>query len=270
MAQAIRVAINGASGRMGQALLALLRNDHRFELVSALVHDASRHLGEAVYPDTPDSLRYVTAWPGVDSIDVVVDFSGPNGLASAIDHCVAHRIPLVTGTTGVDAALEGRLHAAAHDIALMHAANFSLGVAVMTQLLREAAAALPDWDLEIVESHHGRKEDAPSGTALALGAAAAQARGTALEKEAVYARQGRPGTRVAGNIGFAVVRGGDIVGEHLALLLGHGERVELAHRATDRSIFARGALETAQWLQGRGAGIYSIDDMLCDRRSTKR
>jgi 4-hydroxy-tetrahydrodipicolinate reductase len=147
----------------------------------------------------------------------------------------------------------------------LRAANFSLGVAVLTRLLREAAAALPDWDLEIVEAHHGCKEDAPSGTALALGHAAAEARGTTLAKDGVYVREGRPGVRRSGSIGFAVVRGGDVVGEHTALLLGHGERVELSHRATDRSIFARGALEAAAWLAGKQPGAYSIDDLLQER-----
>jgi 4-hydroxy-tetrahydrodipicolinate reductase len=138
-------------------------------------------------------------------------------------------------------------------------------VAVLTRLLRQAAAALPDWDLDIIEAHHNRKEDAPSGTALALGEAAADARDSTLAESAVYAREGRTGPRKLGTIGFAVVRGGDIVGEHVALLMGQGERVELAHRATDRSIFARGALEAAHWLSGRTAGAYDLDAMLSER-----
>jgi len=132
----------------------------------------------------------------------------------------------------------------------------------LKRLLCEAAAALPDWDLEIIEAHHGRKEDAPSGTALALGHAAAEARGTSLAKDGVYAREGRTGARRSGTIGFAVVRGGDVVGEHTALLLGQGERVELSHRATDRSVLARGALEAAAWLAGKAPASYRIDDML--------
>ena len=144
---------------------------------------------------------------------------------------------------------------------ILRAANFSLGVAVLTRLLREAAAALPSWDLEIVEAHHGRKQDAPSGTALALGHAAAAARHTTPEA-AVYSREGQTGERIDGSIGFAVVRGGDIVGEHTAMLIGQGERLELVHRATDRSIFARGALQAAHWLAGRAPGQWQLDNVI--------
>lgn len=261
MTPSIRLAINGASGRMGQALLALVREDKRFDLVGALVSTASQHDGKAVFPESPASLRYTHEW-SMGAADVVIDFSGPDGLATALDYCIAHHAALVTGTTGIDAALQAGLVQASQDIPVLHAANFSLGVAVLKRLLREASAALPDWDLEIVEAHHHRKEDAPSGTALALGHAAAEARNTTLEKDAVYVREGRPGARRPGSIGFAVVRGGDVVGEHTALLLGQGERVELSHRATDRSIFARGALEAAAWLAGRQPGAYDIDDLL--------
>jgi 4-hydroxy-tetrahydrodipicolinate reductase len=154
--------------------------------------------------------------------------------------------------------------ATAH-IPLLHASNFSVGVAVLARLLRQAAAALPDWDLEILEAHHARKVDAPSGTALALGEAAAAARGITLRKDGIGGT--REGARRAGSIGFAVVRGGDIVGEHTAMLIGVGERLELAHRATDRSIFARGAIEAARWVCGQPPGAYSLDAMLADRVS---
>lgn len=264
MTPPIRLAINGASGRMGRALLTLVREDKRFELAGALVSSSSTHQGAPVFSESSASLRYTGEW-GAMTTDAVIDFSGPHGLAAALDHCTTHHAALVTGTTGIDAALQARLDQASRQIPVLHAANFSLGVAVLKRLLGEAAAALPDWDLEIVEAHHGRKEDAPSGTALALGQAAAEARGTSLAKDAVYVREGRPGARRAGNIGFAVVRGGDVVGEHTVLLLGQGERVELSHRATDRSIFARGALEAAAWLAGKEPGAYRIDDMLQER-----
>ena len=254
MPSPIRLAVNGATGRMGQALLGLLGDDNRFELCAAIT--SARHAGQAESP-------YTSVWPSDKTLDVVIDFSGPAGLAAALDYCIANKVALVTGTTGIDAALAQRLETA--PIAHLHATNFSLGVAVLTRLLRQASAALPDWDLEIVEAHHNRKEDAPSGTALSLGKAAAQARNTTLEQDAVYTREGRPGARKAGTIGFAVVRGGDIVGEHSAMLIGHGERVELGHRATNRSIFARGAIEAARWLAGKPAGAYDLDDMLAER-----
>ncbi|MBD8900414.1 4-hydroxy-tetrahydrodipicolinate reductase [Rhodanobacter sp. DHG33] len=255
----LRLAINGASGRMGQALLSLLRVDGRYELAHAVVSPGSVHDGEPVW--LGQGLRYAHDWSRAPSLDAVIDFSGPAGLTAALEHCLAHGIPLVTGTTGLDAAQQARLDAAGTRIALLRAANFSLGVALLSRLLREAAAAMPEWDLEIVEAHHGRKQDAPSGTALALGHAAAAARGTTLEASAVYSREGRTGERVPGSIGFAVVRGGDIVGEHQALLIGQGERLELGHRATDRTIFARGALQAARWLVGRAAGHWQLEDV---------
>lgn len=254
----IRLAINGALGRMGRTLVALVADDPRFELLHAAV--------EALPASLPDGgkLPYATDWSCAPALDVVVDFTGDAGLAAALAFCTARRVALVSGSTGLGPAMTARLHAAAQQIPLMHASNFSLGAAVLARLLGEAAAALPGWDLEIIEAHHGRKLDAPSGTALTLGAAAARARGTTLD--AVAARADRAGQRPAGSIGFAVVRGGDIVGEHSALLIGQGERIELSHRAGDRSIFARGALEAAHWLAGRAPGAYGLADLLADRR----
>ncbi|MGH8165289.1 MAG: 4-hydroxy-tetrahydrodipicolinate reductase, partial [Rhodanobacteraceae bacterium] len=138
----------------------------------------------------------------------------------------------------------------------------SLGIAVLTRLLREAATSLPDWDLEIIEAHHQRKVDAPSGTALALGRAAADARGQDFDQVAIFARHGQTGSREAGTIGFSSLRGGEIVGEHTALLIGNGERIELTHRAGDNAIFARGALEAAAWLADKPAGSYLLDDVI--------
>jgi len=268
MTRPVRLALNGASGRMGRALLDLLGEDERFELVHAVVAPGSAIDGQPVFPGAANanSLRYAHDWSRAPAIDVVVDFSSPAALTPVLDHCLAHGTALVSGTTGIDPALEARLRDAGRDVALLRAANFSLGVAVLTRLLREAAAALPGWDLEIVESHHGRKQDAPSGTALALGHAAAAARETTLEAAAIYGREGRTGERSTGSIGFAVVRGGDIVGEHNAMLIGQGERLELGHRATDRSIFARGALQAAYWLAGRPVGHWQLDDVIATPR----
>lgn len=264
MTRPIRLAINGATGRMGQALLGLLHVDHRFTLVAALTSSKAAQLDEPVYPGV-GGLRFTDAWPGKDELDVVIDFSGPAGLATVLEHCQDDGVALVTGTTGLDRELQDRLDAAVSRIALLRAANFSLGVALLKRLLRDAAAALPNWDLDIIEAHHNRKEDAPSGTALALGEAAASARGTSLSASGVYAREGRTGPRELGTIGFAVVRGGDIVGEHEAWLIGQGERIELNHRATDRSIFARGAIEAAHWLATKPPGAYGLDAMLSER-----
>jgi 4-hydroxy-tetrahydrodipicolinate reductase len=262
MTRPVRLAVNGASGRMGRAILDLLEADTRFDLLHAVVAPGSRHDGEVVFAHSSKPLRYSHDWKSAPALDVVIDFSNPAALDAALDHCTAHGVALVSGTTGIDAALETRMAEAGKNIAMLRAANFSIGVAVLTRLLREAAAALPAWDIEIVEAHHGRKQDAPSGTALALGHAAAHSRHTTLEATAVYSRNGQTGVRADGSIGFAVVRGGDIVGEHVAMLIGQGERLELGHRATDRSIFARGALQAAQWLVGRAAGQWQLEDVI--------
>jgi 4-hydroxy-tetrahydrodipicolinate reductase len=242
MPNPIRVAINGANGRMGRALQDLLHDDARFELAATI--GAS------------------SGWRSVPKLDVVVDFSSPAGFSAALAHCVAHRVALVSGTTGLEDAQRNGLAEAARTIPVLHAANFSLGIAVLTRALREAAAALPDWDLEIIEAHHARKIDAPSGTALALGRAAADARNKKFDEVAVLSREGQTGARREGAIGFASIRAGDIVGEHTAMLATSGERLELSHRATDRTIFARGALATAAWVAHEPPGVYSLDDML--------
>lgn len=257
----LRLAINGASGRMGGALLGLLQDDARFELVHAVVAPGSEQDGLPVHPGN-GALRYTHGWEAASPLDVVIDFSSPVALASALDHCLAHGVALVSGTTGIDARLGQQLDDACSRLAILRAANFSLGVAVLTRLLHEAAAALPGWDLEIVEAHHRRKQDAPSGTALALGRAAAAARQTSLDAAAIYNRVGQTGERPEGSIGFATIRGGDIVGEHTAMLIGLGERLELTHCAMDRSIFARGALHAAHWLAGRGPGHWQLGDVL--------
>lgn len=255
MNRPLRLAVNGATGRMGRTLLDLLRDDVRFEVVAALTAADAPQLGERAWRERAAPC-FASEWPR-ERLDAVIDFSGPAGLASALDYCMDQRVALVSGTTGADAPLKRRVADAASRIPVMHASNFSLGVAVLTGLLRKAAAALPGWDLEIIEAHHGRKLDAPSGTALALGEAAAMARGTTLAKDAVTGA--RDGARSPGSIGFAVVRGGDIVGEHAAMLIGAGERLELVHRATDRSVFARGAIEAAHWLARQPAGAYDLE-----------
>ncbi|HEX5354168.1 MAG TPA: 4-hydroxy-tetrahydrodipicolinate reductase [Rhodanobacteraceae bacterium] len=238
----IRLGLCGADGRMGRTLQALLHADARFDLLAAI--------GE---PGT---------WRDAPKLDVVIDFSAPAGFDAALTHCVEQRTAFVSGTTGLDTAQHAALTEASRTIPVLHAANFSLGIAVLTRVLREAAAALPDWDMEIVEAHHARKVDAPSGTALALGRAAAAARGQDFEHVAVLARHGHTGTRPENAIGFASIRAGDIVGEHTALLATTGERLELSHRATDRAIFARGALAAATWLANKSPGAYSMDDVI--------
>lgn len=242
MPSPIKLGINGANGRMGRALQDLLPDDARFELVVAV--SAS------------------SGWRGTPKPDVVIDFSSPQGFDAALAHCVAQRAAFVSGTTGLDTPQWNALAEAARTIPVLHAANFSLGIAVLTRALREAAAALPDWDIEIVEAHHAHKVDAPSGTALALGRAAAEARNRKFDDVAALSREGMVGTRPSGAIGFASIRAGDIVGEHTAMLVTPGERLELSHRASDRSIFARGALVAAAWVAGKPPSVYALDEVL--------
>jgi 4-hydroxy-tetrahydrodipicolinate reductase len=198
---------------------------------------------------------------GVEASDVVVDFSHHSRVTETLAACVAHSRALVLGTTGYDAATTEKLADAGSRIPLLVAANTSLALNVLLALVRSAAAALPEsYDIEIVETHHRRKVDAPSGTALALGDAARDGRRLAATPPELTGS--RPGPRPAGSIGYAVSRGGDVVGEHEVRFLGLGEQLRLSHIATDRAIFARGALAAARWLAGRPAGRYSMGDVL--------
>lgn len=250
MAAVLELAINGAAGRMGRALQALAHRDPRFRLEFTASESG--------------------AWRDAPKLDVAIDFSSPEGFDAALAHCVAHRVAFVSGTTGLDAARGAALADAARTIPVLHASNFSLGIVVLTRLVREAAATLPAWDLEIIEAHHARKVDTPSGTALAIGRAAAQARGQNFGEVAVLSREGQVGARPKGAIGFASIRAGDIVGEHTALFAAAGERLELTHRATDRAIFARGAVAAAAWLAGKPAGVYSLAELVDTARDSAR
>jgi 4-hydroxy-tetrahydrodipicolinate reductase len=196
-----------------------------------------------------------------DHGDVLVDFSVPAALGASLDRAVSAGVPLLVGTTGLDQQADRLIDEAARQIAVMRAANTSLGIALLADLVERAAHVLgPDWDIEIAELHHRLKADAPSGTALMLGAAAARGRGAALDAE-----RGRDGTglkRGPGAIGFASLRGGTAAGDHDVLFLGEGERVILSHRAESRMIFARGALAAARFLIGRPAGRYTMRDVI--------
>jgi 4-hydroxy-tetrahydrodipicolinate reductase len=227
---------------------------------------------------SPDSASLGKSPPGTTAGDVVVtqdaalalaaatvavDFSMPQAVGLHANACAAAGVPLVVGATGLDAATVALLETAARRIAVLVAPNTSVGVNVMTKLATLAARALgTGYDVEILEAHHRMKRDAPSGTALSLGEAVARTRGTTLSASAVYERHGVAGPRSPGSIGFSVVRAGDIVGEHTVLFAADGERIEITHRATDRLNFARGALRAAEWLIGRPAGLYHMDDVL--------
>ena len=266
----IRAVIVGVTGRMGCALVRAAGETPDLRVAgavasrnsSALGRDAGElaGLGNIGVPVTSD-LRAALA-----DADVAIDFSNAHATASNLAVCREARKPLLIGTTGFpDLALN--FDAASADIPLLVAPNTSIGVALLVELVRQAAKALPaTFDIEIMEAHHRAKRDAPSGTALALGnAAAAGRRGPdhlLTRTELSAARMGTPGPRPEGEIGFAVVRGGDIVGEHTVLFAGNGERLSFSHSATDRAIFARGALSAARWLATRSAGRYEMRDFI--------
>lgn len=252
---------------MGTTLCRLLADDPRFVLLHAVVSPQSASLGLSVTASAGQALRYASGWDDAPALDVIIDFSSPAGLGTALTHCLQAGVALVAGSTGYDATTDERLCTAAGRIALLRAANFSLGVAVMQRLLREAAAALPDWDVEIIEAHHRGKRDAPSGTALALGAAVREGRGLGPDMAAyVFERASLDAERTLGTIGMSSIRGGDLAGEHTAMLMTPGERLELTHRATDRAVFARGALHAAYWLSAQSPGLWGLEDVLARPR----
>ena len=195
--------------------------------------------------------------------DVLVDFSAPAALEGNLDAAVAVGVPIVVGTTGLEERHHFLCDAAADAVAVLQTGNTSLGVTLLAHLVREAASRLgEDWDIEIVETHHRMKVDAPSGTALLLGEAAAKGRAVSLAEEAVRGRDGITGARQAGTIGFASLRGGTVAGDHTVHFLADNERLSLSHMAENRAIFARGAVRAAEWLIGRAAGRYTMPEVL--------
>ncbi len=195
--------------------------------------------------------------------DVLVDFSAPGALEATLEMCVAARKPIMIGTTGLEERHHWLIDDAAADIAVLQTGNTSLGVNMLAALVQQAASRLgPDWDIEIAEMHHRMKVDAPSGTALLLGEAAAKGRGIQLSDASISGRDGITGARPDGAIGFASLRGGSVVGDHSVILAGSGESITLSHRAESRDIFARGALKAAVWLTGQQPGRYAMPDVL--------
>ena len=263
---AVRLAIAGAGGRMGQALIEAALALPEMVVAAALDvvgspalgHDAGERFGRTtgviVSNDVPLALGVA---------DVLIDFTRPEGTMAHVAACASAGVGVVVGTTGLSDKQKADLDAYAKSIPIVYAANMSVGVVVLLSLVEEAARKLgPDYDIEILEMHHRHKVDAPSGTALQLGTAAATGAGRGLADCAVYSREGHTGERVPGAIGFASLRGGDVVGEHTVVFASTGERVELTHRATSRQNFASGALRAALFVAGRRtAGQSGLHDM---------
>jgi 4-hydroxy-tetrahydrodipicolinate reductase len=257
----MRLALVGASGRMGRAI-ARLAHAEGIEVVCAIgVTDVGRDIGDlaGVGPigtsvvDGLAALKHARA-------DVVVDFSAPAVTLALAPIAVGAKSAVVSGTTGLTAEGRQALARAAEQVPVLWEPNMSLGVHVLSRLVAQAVAALPDWDIEVVETHHRAKVDAPSGTALRLAEAAQRAR--TAPTRLVHGRQGQPGARSADEIGIHALRGGDVIGDHTVHLFGGGERIELTHRATSRDVFAHGALRAARWIAGRSARTYSLADVL--------
>ncbi len=261
---AIPTVLIGATGRMGVNIVRQLEQFPQLKLCGATASERSTALGEDVAARlglAPSGVAISAALPPLlQGARLAIDFSTAGAAAANIAACVAAGVPLLLGTTGLAPELTAPLALAAERIALLVAPNTSLGLNLLLQLVQTAARALPAYDIEIVEAHHRHKADAPSGTALALAAAIAEAR-TGLGSMAVCARSGVSGVRSAEQIGIASVRGGDVIGEHEVQFLGEGERLVLRHSVGDRSVFARGALLAGQWLAGQAPGRYRMSDV---------
>lgn len=263
----IRVAIAGAGGRMGRQLIQATLQREGVLLGAALERPGSSLVGsdagELIGAGRVNTLIQDNLEAVADDFDVLIDFTRPEGTMTHLAFCRQHGKGIVIGTTGFDDAGKQAITAAAQEIPIVFAANFSVGVNVMLKLLEKAAKVIgEDTDIEIIEAHHRYKVDAPSGTALAMGETIAKAMGKELKDCAVYTREGDTGERVPGTIGFATIRAGDIIGEHTAMFADLGERIEITHKASNRMTFANGAVRSASWLKGKKAGLFDVSDVL--------
>ncbi len=263
----MRLVVVGAAGRMGRMLIKAIAESEGCVLSAAIERPGSPALGQdaGVLAGLPACGVMLTdeALPAFVEAEGVLDFTTPDATVAFAALAAQARIVHVVGTTGMEPAHLARLEAAARHAAIIRSGNMSLGVNLLAGLVRKVAATLgTDWDIEIVEMHHRMKVDAPSGTAVMLGEAAAQGRAVDLAETRVAVRDGHTGARPAGAIGFAALRGGTVVGDHKVIFAGAGERLELSHIAEDRGLFAQGAIRAALWGRGRKPGLYAMADVL--------
>lgn len=260
------IAITGASGRMGRMLIEAVLGSPDLHLGAALDHDASAHIGQdagAWLGKTTGVLITTDVAVAMQNCDVLIDFTRPEGTLKHLAICARLGKKMVIGTTGFDGDGKASIAQAAQSIGIVFAANMSVGVNVTLKLLELATQHLhQDYDIEVFEAHHKHKVDAPSGTALAMGEAVANAMQKSLPQIADWARHGHTGARQKGNIGFSVMRGGDIVGDHTVFFAGEGERIEITHRSSSRTTYAQGSLKAARFLMTQGAGQYSMQQVL--------
>jgi len=263
----VQVAIHGAAGRMGQSIASVLVNDPETTLVAAMEREGAELLGRDMGMLTTGTPSGVCITSDIEeflrNVEVVIDFSTPTATAKLLPICAGQHIPMVIGTTGLDASSRATLERAAERVPIVFAPNYSQGVNALYFLAARAAELLgPSFDAEIVEIHHRNKVDAPSGTAVRLAEVVAESKQLDPKRAITHGRSGQVGARPSGEVGVMALRGGDAVGEHTLYLVGEGERIELTHRATDRSIFARGAVRAALWVVGRPAGLYDMADVM--------
>jgi len=263
----MKIGIVGCAGRMGRMLIGEVLAVEGCSLAGGTEIPGSPALGRDMGELAGVGAEGMAVGHDADVLfaaaDAVIDFTLPTATVSHAELARRHATPLIVGTTGLGSDAQAALETAAAETAVVQAANMSVGVNLLLGLIRQAATTLgDDYDIEIVEMHHRHKVDAPSGTALALGAAAAGGRGVGLEAVSQRVRDGHTGERQRGDIGFATLRGGDVAGEHTVIFAGEGERVELTHKATSRAVFARGAVRAARWTEGRPPGLYSMRDVL--------
>jgi len=262
----MRVIVTGASGRMGRMLVRAVSDAAGAELVAVTERPGSEYIGRDAGEVAGTQTLGITIGDDLSAgheADVLIDFTAPTATLAHARFAAGQDMRMVIGTTGFNDAQLRELHEILNDVPVVMAANYSVGVNLALQLIRQAASVLgPEYDAEIFEAHHRHKVDAPSGTALAMGRAVSEGRGVDFDQAAVFSREGLTGERKAGSIGFAVVRAGSIVGEHRAMFAADDERLEIGHIATDRMAFARGAVRAAAWLRTQAAGWYDMLDVL--------
>lgn len=267
MSDTIGVCVHGAGGRMGRAVIAAVSADPRLHLAAATEPAQSSLIGADAGEMAGVGRCGIAVTADLDAAlqasALVIDFTRPEGTLTLLDALRAHPVPLITGTTGMDAEAQARLQSHAQTAVVVQAANFSIGVNVCVKLTELAAKIMDEHaDVEIVEAHHRHKVDAPSGTALRLGQAVAESTGRTLQEHGVFSRDGNIGARPERAIGFATVRAGDIIGEHTVMFAAEGERVEISHKASSRMNFAQGAVRAALWSQTQAPGLYDMTDVL--------
>lgn len=262
----MNILITGANGRMGKALLEAISLDVSVDLAAACVRPSSELIGHKVSLLNNDFAdQHISCLAEIDpsQVDVVIDFTLPTAFADNLKWCVDKQIPMVIGTTGLDSEQEELIKQASSSIPIVYAANYSVGVNVLIHLCQQVAPLLEnDADIEIIEGHHRFKQDAPSGTALALGKAICEVTQLEHDNDAIYGREGHTGERPSKQLGYATVRGGDIVGDHTVLFAALGERLELSHKASSRLTFAKGAVRAAKWLKNKPAAYYTMMNVL--------